>query len=103
MAKEEFIEKNVGVEPLEMNGPILLEMAAGEIKDFLFNPVDGDPFGADRFTLDQLKERFFAQPKENIIAPITPSAFSEAMVFLCEQGLLGFDEKTGTYYNKESA
>lgn len=102
MSKEE-IGSHDSVEPLEMQGPVPVESAAGEIMDFLFNRIDGDPFGADRFTLQQLKEKFFAQPKENIIIPITPNAFPEALAFLCDQGLLGFDKETDTYYNKASA
>jgi hypothetical protein len=102
MATEKF-ERESKVDDLEIQRPIDVEMAAGEIRDFLFNPADGNPFGADRFTLEQLKEKYFAQSKKDIITPITPSVFPEALQYLCDNGLLGFDKKTDTYYDKESA
>lgn len=102
MGNEKF-DKSNGVDPLEIKELVPVEAAAGELMDFLFNPLNGHPFGASQFTLDQLKERFFAQPREDIVTPLPPSAFPSALKYLCDNGLLGFNEESNTYYDKESA
>lgn len=102
MAKENP-EKYDKIDPLETIEPVSTDIAVGELTDFLFHSVNGNPFGADRFTIEQLKEKFFAQEKKNIVTPIPPSAFPEALKFLCDSGLLGFNEETKTYYDRESA
>ncbi len=103
MATEKF-EKSNGVDPLEIKEPVPVEAAAREIAYFLFNnPKKDGPFGADRFTLDQLKEKFFARGMEDDASPLPQSVFPAALDYLREQGLLGFDKETNTYYNKESA
>jgi hypothetical protein len=102
MAIESFGRENK-IDKVEVHDAAPLEMAAGEIKDFLFNPVDGNPFGANRFTVEELKERFSVQPQEDIIVSLSSGDFLPALKFLCEQGILGFDAATDTYYEKASA
>ena len=102
MATEKFEQENK-IDELDIHDSVDIEMAAGEIRDFLFNPIGGNPFGADRFTIEQLKEKFFAQPKKDIVISLTPGDFPSALRYMCDAGWLGFDEETDTYYNKASA
>jgi hypothetical protein len=91
------------IDEIEVHEAVQLEIAAAEIGEFLFNSMDGHPFKADRFTIEQLKESFFARPKDEITVPLSRSDFLPALKLLCEQGLLGFDKETETYYDKAGA
>ena len=102
MARERFKESH-SVDPLEIREPFSVDEAAGELMDFLFNPDNGLPFGVSQFTFDQLKEKYFAQATEGAVKTLPPSVFPYALKHLCDSRLLGFDEQTNTYYNKESA
>lgn len=102
MPPEKF-EQETQIDELEKRESVDVDMAAREIRDFLFNPIGGNPFGADRFTAEQLKEKFFAQSKKDIVIPLTPGDFPGALRYMCDAGWLGFDAETDTYYNKDSA
>lgn len=75
-----------------------LEAAAGEVLEIV-----RDDFAAKRFTEAEGYACLKSIHEKNRSIPMTKTEFGNILAMLREEGTLGFDEATETYYEREAA
>lgn len=75
-----------------------LEAAMGEVLEIV-----RDDFTAKRFTEAECYAYLKSIHEKNRSIPMTKAEFGNILAMLREEGTLGFDEATETYYERETA
>jgi len=98
-----FNMRRIGEFPAEDENILSKKLNLKGVKSEVFDVIQKN-FGANQFTLQELKEVFRDKDGEDGVLPLTAGQVSEIFRTLCEEDqLIGRDEDTGKYYIKAAA